>query len=78
MIYLKSLLYGLLSLIYGVPIGLDLVVLMNVLLGDVIQFGLVLVLENTLTILSMCFLCVPSMGNNLTVKVRCRLDSGNY
>ncbi len=42
MIYLESLLYGALSLIYGVPIGLGLVVLMNVLLGDVIQFGLVL------------------------------------
>lgn len=42
MVYLESLLYGLLSLIYGVPMGLGLVVLMNVLLGDVIKFGLVL------------------------------------
>ena len=40
MIYLESLLYGALSLLYGVPIGLGLVVLMNVLLGDVIMFGL--------------------------------------
>lgn len=42
MIYLESLLYGGLSLIYGIPLGLGLVVLMNVFLGDVIQFGLIL------------------------------------
>ncbi|MEG0855749.1 MAG: FtsX-like permease family protein [Terrisporobacter sp.] len=42
MIYLESLLYGGLALIYGVPLGIGLVVFMNVLLGDVIQFGLVL------------------------------------
>lgn len=42
MIYLESLLYGILSLLYGIPIGIGLVALMNVILGDVIQFGLVL------------------------------------
>ncbi len=41
-IYLESLLYGALALIYGIPIGIGLVALMNVILGDVIQFGLVL------------------------------------
>ena len=42
MIYLESLLYGILSLLYGIPLGIGLVALMNVILGDVIQFGLVL------------------------------------
>ena len=42
MIYLESLLYGALSLLYGIPLGIGLVALMNVILGDVIQFGLVL------------------------------------
>ncbi|MCC3867200.1 ABC transporter permease [Terrisporobacter mayombei] len=42
MIYLESLLYGALSLVYGIPLGIGLVALMNVILGDVIQFGLVL------------------------------------
>lgn len=41
-IYLESLLYGALALIYGIPIGIGLVALMNIILGDVIQFGLVL------------------------------------
>ena len=27
---------------------------------------------------STIYLCVPSMGNNLTVKVRCGLGSGNH
>lgn len=42
MIYLESLLYGILSLLYGVPLGIGLVALMNITLDDVIQFGLVL------------------------------------
>lgn len=42
MIYLESLLYGALSLIYGIPIGIGLVILMNRILGDVIQFGIIL------------------------------------
>ena len=42
MIYLESFLYGALSLLWGVPIGLLITVLMNTLLGDVISFGLVL------------------------------------
>ena len=42
MIYLESLLYGALSLIYGIPLGIALVMLMNFILGDVISFGLVL------------------------------------
>lgn len=42
MIYLESLLYGGLALIYGIPLGLGLVVLMNRVLGDVIQFGLII------------------------------------
>lgn len=42
MIYLESLLYGALALIYGMPLGIVLVVAMNVILGDVISFGLVL------------------------------------
>ena len=39
MIYLESLLYGALALIYGIPLGIGLVLLMNGILGDVIQFG---------------------------------------
>ena len=42
MICLEGLLYGILSLLYGLPIGIGMVVLMNTLLGDVIQCGLVL------------------------------------
>ncbi len=42
MIYLESLLYGALSLIYGIPLGIALVMFMNFILGDVISFGLVL------------------------------------
>ena len=42
MIYMESLLYGALALIYGIPLGIGLVALMNVILGDVIQMGLVL------------------------------------
>lgn len=42
MIYLESLLYGALALIYGIPLGIGLVLLMNGILGDVIQFGFVL------------------------------------
>lgn len=42
MIYLESFLYGVLALIYGIPLGIGLVMIMNVMLGDFIQFGLVL------------------------------------
>lgn len=42
MIYLESLLYGALALIYGIPLGIGLVLIMNGILGDVIQFGFVL------------------------------------
>lgn len=42
MIYLESFLYGLLSLIYGVPIGIGLNLLMNKILMDVIEFESVL------------------------------------
>lgn len=42
MIYLESLLYGVLALLYGVPIGLGIDILMNKTLGDVIQMGLIL------------------------------------
>lgn len=42
MIYLESLLYGVLSLFWGIPIGIVLTILMNTILGDVISFGLVL------------------------------------
>lgn len=42
MIYLESLLYGALALAYGVPIGLLIDVIMNKVLGDVIQLGMVL------------------------------------
>ncbi|RDY24678.1 ABC transporter permease [Romboutsia maritimum] len=42
MIYLESLLYGVLALVYGVPIGLAIDVLINKVLGDVIQLGIVL------------------------------------
>lgn len=42
MIYLESLLYGALALIYGIPLGMGLVLIMNGILGDVIQFGFVL------------------------------------
>lgn len=42
MIYLESFLYGVLSLLYGVPLGIGLCVLMNKMLGNVIEFGLVL------------------------------------
>jgi len=36
----------------------------------------VYILKKTIK-LSSFYYGVPSMGNNLTVKVRCRLDSGN-
>ncbi len=42
MIYLESLLYGALALIYGVPIGLAIDVVVNKVLGDVIQLGIIL------------------------------------
>lgn len=42
MICLEGILYGILSLLYGLPIGIGMVVLMNSILGDIIQFGLVL------------------------------------
>ncbi|MDK2585585.1 FtsX-like permease family protein [Romboutsia sedimentorum] len=42
MIYLESLLYGALALIYGVPIGLVIDVVVNKVLGDVIQLGIIL------------------------------------
>jgi putative ABC transport system permease protein len=42
MIYLESFLYGILSLIYGVPIGIGLNLLMNKTLADVIEFESVL------------------------------------
>ena len=41
MIYLESLLYGALSLIYGIPIGMGITILMNKTLGDVINLGMV-------------------------------------
>ena len=42
MIYLESLLYGALSLIYGIPIGMGITILMNKTLGDVINLGMVI------------------------------------
>lgn len=42
MIYLESFLYGALALLWGIPIGILLTILMNTILGDVISFGLVL------------------------------------
>lgn len=42
MIYLESFLYGVLALLWGIPIGILLTILMNTILGDVISFGLVL------------------------------------
>ncbi len=42
MIYLESLLYGDLALVYGVPVGLGIDVLMNKTTGYVIQLGMVL------------------------------------
>ena len=42
MIYLESLLYGVLALIYGIPLGIALVIVMNGIIGDMISFGLVL------------------------------------
>ena len=42
MIYLESLLYGALSVIYGIPIGMGITILMNKTLGDVINLGMVI------------------------------------
>ncbi|SCG94994.1 ABC transporter permease [Romboutsia sp. 1001713B170207_170306_H8] len=42
MIYLEGLLYGVLALLYGVPIGLGIDILMNKTLGDVIDVGMIL------------------------------------
>lgn len=42
MIYLESLLYGVLALVYGVPIGLLIDVIMNKIMGNVVQLGMVL------------------------------------
>lgn len=42
MIYLESLLYGALALVYGIPIGLGIDILVNKILGDVIQLGIIL------------------------------------
>lgn len=42
MIYLESLLYGVLALVYGVPIGLLIDVIMNKIMGNVIQLGMIL------------------------------------
>lgn len=41
-IYLESLLYGALALIYGIPIGIGVVAIMNIILSNVINFGLIL------------------------------------
>lgn len=42
MIYLESLLYGVLALVYGVPIGLLIDVIMNKIMGNVVQSGMIL------------------------------------
>ncbi|CEN89801.1 ABC transporter permease [[Clostridium] sordellii] len=42
MIYLESLLYGVLALLYGVPIGLLIDVIMNKIMGNVVQLGMIL------------------------------------
>lgn len=42
MIYLESLLYGVLALVYGVPIGLLIDVFMNKIMGNVVQLGMIL------------------------------------
>jgi putative ABC transport system permease protein len=42
MIYLESFLYGALSLIYGIPIGIGLITIMNKTVSEVIEFGLIL------------------------------------
>ncbi|CEQ11373.1 ABC transporter permease [[Clostridium] sordellii] len=42
MIYLESLLYGVLALVYGVPIGLLIDVIMNKIIGNVVQLGMIL------------------------------------
>lgn len=42
MIYLESLLYGVLALVYGVPIGLLIDVIMNKIMGNVVQLGMIL------------------------------------
>lgn len=42
MIYLESLLYGVLALVYGVPIGLLIDVVMNKIMGNVVQLGMIL------------------------------------
>lgn len=42
MIYLESLLYGILALVYGVPIGLLIDVIMNKIMGNVVQLGMIL------------------------------------
>ncbi|CEQ30021.1 ABC transporter permease [[Clostridium] sordellii] len=41
-IYLESLLYGVLALVYGVPIGLLIDVIMNKIMGNVVQLGMIL------------------------------------
>ena len=48
MIYLESFLYGVLSLIYGVPMGLGISLLILNVLGGVVEFGIVLPLEAVL------------------------------
>ena len=48
MIYLESLLYGLLALLYGIPIGLLIDVYMNEVLGDAIEIGMVLPIKAVL------------------------------
>ncbi|CEP80511.1 ABC transporter permease [Paraclostridium sordellii] len=42
MIYLESFLYGVLALVYGVPIGLLIDVIMNKIMGNVVQLGMIL------------------------------------
>ncbi|MBO3442947.1 ABC transporter permease [Clostridium sp. CCUG 7971] len=42
MIYLESFLYGTLSLIYGIPIGIGLITIMNNTISEVIEFNLIL------------------------------------
>lgn len=48
MIYLESLLYGSMALLYGIPMGLGLSILMNNIISDVVSFGIVLPWEAVL------------------------------
>ncbi|MDM8128220.1 FtsX-like permease family protein, partial [Paraclostridium benzoelyticum] len=41
-IYFESLLYGVLALVYGVPIAIAIDIIMNKTIGDVVEFGMIL------------------------------------